>query len=82
MNREVTVTGMQVNTTVGSNLMIARTTTDATTALTDADFKTSDVDIPSALLEPVSTINGVDFFYTDTANVYGRGDMPYKKVSE
>ena len=74
MNREVTVTGMQVNTTVGSNLMIAKTTTDATTALTDADFKTSDVDILSALLEPVSTINGEDFFYTDTANVDGRGD--------
>jgi hypothetical protein len=74
LNKEVTVTGMQVNTTVGSNLMIAKTTTDATTALTDGDFKTSDVDIMSALLEPVSTINGKNFYYTSTGNVNGLGD--------
>lgn len=76
MNKEVTVTGMEVHTTVGSNLLISETTVDSTTAKADSTFKTSDVDaLPVALLEPVSTINGVNYFYTNTNNVAGDGDV-------
>lgn len=75
MNKEVTVTGMEVRTAVGSNLLIAQTSSDATTAVADSAFKTSDIDVMSGLLEPVSTITGADgsFFYINTKNVAGNG---------
>jgi hypothetical protein len=75
MNKEVTVTGMEVHTAVGSNLLIAQTTSNANTAVADSAFKTSDVNIMSGLLEPVSTITGADgsFFYINTKNVAGNG---------
>ena len=74
MNKEVTVTGMEVKTKVGDNLLIARTTTDSTSLLTDENFKTADVDVLDALLEPVSTTDGKAFWYTSTFNVGGSGD--------
>lgn len=74
MNKEVTVTGMEVKTKVGDNLLIAQDTLGSTAKVTDANFKTSDVDIMAALLEPVSTVNGTTFYYTDSFNVAGNGD--------
>lgn len=74
MNKTVSVTGMQVNTTVGSNLLISHDTTAGNTANAENTFKTSDTTEVSGMLEPVSTINGTSFFYTDTNNVQGNGD--------
>ena len=74
MNKTVSVTGMQVNTTVGSNLLISHDTTDGTTVNAEDTFKTSDTTAISGMLEPVSTINGISYFYTDTNNVQGNGD--------
>ena len=58
MNKTVSVTGMQVNTTVGSNLLISHDTTAGTSVNAEDTFKTSDTTAISALLEPVSTIDG------------------------
>lgn len=74
MNKTVTVTGMQVNTTVGSNLLISHDTTAGNTANAENTFFTSDTTAISGMLEPVSTINGVDYFYTANNNVMGNGD--------
>ena len=74
MNKEVTVTGMEVKTKVGDNLLIAQDELNSTAKKADGLFKTSDVDVMHALLEPVSTTNGVNYWYTDTFNVGGSGD--------
>lgn len=75
MNKEVTVTGMEVKTKVGDNLLISPDTLTSTAVNADSTFKSSmDVSLMQALLEPVSTINGNDFFYTSTFNVGGDGN--------
>lgn len=75
MNREVTVTGMEVRTMVGDNLLISSDTLASTSVNDDDTFKSSmDVSLVDAFLEPVSTINGDDFFYTSTYNVGGDGN--------
>jgi hypothetical protein len=75
MNKEVTVTGMEVRTMVGDNLLIASDTLASTAVQDDSNFKSSmDVSLLEALLEPVSTVNGDDFFYTSTFNVGGDGN--------
>ena len=68
MNKEVQVTGMEVKTKVGSNLLICSTNLEA-------DYKSDTLrQSRQALLEPVSTINGVDdtFFYTVDAAADGK----------
>ena len=65
MNKTVTVTGMEMKTTVGSNLLVSPDTTEA-------NFKTSLSQSRQALLEPVSTVNGLNYFYT--VNAKGNGD--------
>ena len=69
MNNKVTVTGMEVSTKVSNSILIAPSTTDATTKAADNTFKTNYVIHSESLLEPVSTINGVNFFYNSTNNV-------------
>ncbi|MBP0974078.1 MAG: hypothetical protein J5851_09265 [Oscillospiraceae bacterium] len=58
---------MEVKTTVSSNLQIAATNSEAA-------FANSLGQNVKALLEPVSTINGVDYYYTLTDHVLGNGD--------
>jgi hypothetical protein len=85
MNKEVTVTGMEVKTKVGDNLLIAQDTLTSTTKQDEANFKTSDVDLLGAVLEPASTIDGKDFYYTDSFNVGGNGaalNATYKGYNE
>ena len=65
MNKTVTVTGMEMKTQVGSNLLVSPDTTEA-------NFKTSLSQSRAALLEPVSTVNGLNYFYT--VNAKGNGD--------
>jgi len=66
MNKEVTVTGMQLKTKVGSNLLV-------TGDNVEANYTNDLVQTRAALLEPVSTVSGVDgsFFYTVNAKANG-----------
>lgn len=67
MSKEVQVTGMQLKTTVGSNLLISTTNMDADyTSQTLSQSR-------QALLEPVSSINGTtgSFYYTVNAKANG-----------
>lgn len=66
MNTKVTVTGMKVTTKVGSNVMIAATNTEESYTLGLDQTKTG-------LLEPVSTIDAVTYYYTATTNVSADG---------
>lgn len=68
MNREVKVTGMEVKTKVGANLLICSTNVET-------DYKPDMLkQTRQALLEPVSTIDGTDgsFFYTVDAAADGK----------
>ena len=67
MNKEVTVTGMKIHTVVDSNLLISETNSEAS-------FTNSLTEGREALLEPVSSNNAINFFYTATNNVLGNGD--------
>ncbi|MCR4726533.1 MAG: hypothetical protein K5753_04870 [Clostridia bacterium] len=62
MNRTVTVTGMSVDTRVDDNLKIATTNSEASYDIALTQNR-------SGHLRPVSTVNGVSFFYTGAANV-------------
>lgn len=66
MNNRVTVTGMSVTTKVSSNLLIAATNSETNYATTLNQTRT-------AVLEPVSSKNGTNFFYTAASNVYADG---------
>ena len=61
MNNKVTVSGMEVRTKVSSSLLVSGTTDEA-------DFAASLSQTRTGILEPVSTVNGIDFYYHDTAN--------------
>ncbi|MBO4572633.1 MAG: hypothetical protein J5762_02560 [Clostridia bacterium] len=74
MNNKVTVTGMEVTTRVSNNILIAETTTAATAKEAESKFVTNYVKHTESLLEPVSTINGVNYFYNNTQNVAADGD--------
>lgn len=66
MNKEVTVTGMELKTKVGSNLLVCDNNEEAS-------YSEDLVQNRQALLEPVSTINAYDenFFYTVNAAADG-----------
>lgn len=64
MNKSVEVTGMQLKTTVSSNLLVSPDTAEA-------NFQPAIAQARSALLEPVSTINGVDYDFTLNAAANG-----------
>ena len=71
MNKEVTITGMEVKTHVGSNLLIQKGALTDSTTLSEATFITDETQSIKAILEPVSTVNGKDFFYTLDAKADG-----------
>ena len=84
MNTQVTVTGMSVTTKTSSNLLISADTTEA-------NFKPDPLtQTRNGILEPVSTIDGTNFFYTVDAkadgsknkNITGDGAVPYVAYSE
>ena len=62
MNRTVTVTGMSVDTRVDDNLKIAA-------ANAEANYDVALTQTRSAHLRPVSSVDGVSFYYTGAANV-------------
>lgn len=73
INNTVTATGMSITTSTSNNLFIKDIAADAT-SVTDDGFTTSRSGEINALLEPVSTVDGENFFYTSTHNVVGNGD--------
>lgn len=74
MNTKVTVTGMTIRTVVSDNLLISGDTLASTTVKDDDTFFSSLVQSSDNLVEPVSTVNGKAFFFTNAANVKGDGD--------
>lgn len=75
MNTTVTVTGMEIKTRVSDNLFVAKTTLAATDIVEDNySSYINDMTPTETLLEPVSTVDGKSFFYTDsTTNVSADG---------
>lgn len=79
MNRTVTVNGMSVTTEVSDFLLISATNAGA------SSYQTSLNQVRSGKLRPVSSVNGVDFFYTESANVSANGsarEATYAAYSE
>lgn len=75
MNSKVSVTGMTVTTKVSNNIQIAPVNTgDLNNGNNEASYAYSLNQTVTALLEPVSSINGVGFWYTSTTNVAANGD--------
>ena len=69
MNTKVTVTGMQVRTQVSSNVFVAESTLATTAKEAEANFGPSvNFTTAATLLEPVSSIDGLNFFYVDASN--------------
>lgn len=73
MNKEVTITGMEVRTHVGSNLLIQKGALTDTTTLTESGYITDETQEIKAILEPVSTTTAktADFWYTLDATADG-----------
>ena len=82
MNKEVEVTNLNVKVKTSSNLLISKTNTS------DETFVDGLSEEGYALLEPVSTIDGVNYFYTldgaaDGHKIHGPdADNPYVKYNE
>ena len=82
MNKEVSVNGMSMKTTVSSNLQIddvaachGGSWASGSWATNDNTFKNNTTQtIENAVLVPVSTIDGYSFWFTDPTNVKGNGD--------
>ena len=74
LNNKVSVTGMTVSTHIGDSLQIAASTIGKTTTEDAASFKNGLDQEVTGLLEPVSTINGENFYYTSTGNVQADGN--------
>lgn len=73
MNSRVTVTGMQMETEAGDNVMIAANATKTKEA-TLTNFRNALVQTPSvAKLRPVSSVDGASFFYAKGLQVNGGG---------
>ncbi len=73
VNRLAQVSGMTVKTQVSSSLYIAGDNTFAASAAkADTEFKAGVLaQNITAILEPASTVNGLDYFYTVSANTDG-----------
>ncbi len=73
MNKEVTITGMEVRTHVGSNLLIQKGALTDTSTLTESAYITDETQVIKAILEPVSTTTAktADFWYTLDATADG-----------
>ena len=70
-NSVTSITGMSFTTKVSSNLLIADDVIGSTAKLADEDFTDSLEQTKTAILEPVSTTDGRQFFYTTNAKADG-----------
>ena len=77
MNNKVTVTGMSVTTKVSSSILISETNADA------ASYGDELNQVRSGKLEPASTVNAINYFYTTNAVTCGDAkENVYKAYSE
>ena len=75
MNAKVSVTGMTVSTKVSNNIQIAPVNgEDANNGNNESSYAYSLNQGITAILEPVSSINAVSFWYASTTNVQASGD--------
>ena len=75
MNNSVTVSGMQVKTKVGDNLLIAEDTLASVAKKADNLFSNSYAATTlKGYLEPVSSVDAIKFYYSPTDNVKADGD--------
>jgi len=78
-NTNVSVTGMGVKSKVSGNILISETNAEAA-------FSTALSQSRTALLEPASTVNGINFFYTTNAagdgSAAGEGASKYTTYAE
>lgn len=70
MNNKVTVTGMTVKTKVSNNLMIASTSAN-NNKVADSAFKSGLDQVVTGTLQPASTDDGVNYYYTYDAGADG-----------
>ena len=82
MNNVVRVTGMAVNTQVSNNLWIAPVTAAADEGNNESNYNIALNQQVGGLLEPVSTINGFNFFYTPANNVNTNGSAKAATYTE
>ena len=74
VNNSVKVSGMTVHTSVSSNLLIAEDALSSAAKVSEASFGTEvNTSLDDTLLEPVSTVNGKNFFFTTDAVASGDG---------
>ena len=74
MNNKVTVTGMEVKTSVSNNLLIAADTIDSTAKKDDSLFLSTLEQTVKGIVAPVSTVDGKTFYYINSNNVKADGD--------
>ena len=70
LNNKVTVTGMQVSTKVDNNLLIA-SSDEGTAKAAESTFGNALNQSVKGELQPASTVDGVNFFYTNEAKADG-----------
>ena len=73
INGKVTATGMDFTTTVQNNLFIANDAGNTKSA--EANFGTTINQKKGGLLQPVSTVDGISYFYSKTTNVLASGNV-------
>ena len=77
VSNKAQVSGMSVKTKVQSNMLIAADTIGSTAKLADSNFAGEPlVQTVNEILEPVSTSNAIDFFYTTNAKADGSAKDP------
>ncbi|MDY2851679.1 MAG: hypothetical protein SOV55_06130 [Candidatus Borkfalkiaceae bacterium] len=82
LNNKVTVTGMQVSTKVDNNLLIADSTEGTVKAAENAFGNALNQSV-NGELQPASTVDGVNFFYTNEAKANGEAiKKSYSAVSD
>ncbi len=81
INSKVTATGMNFTTVVKDNLFISEGSHSATKINAENTFMTTLVktDYANVIVEPVSTKTGRDFWYSETNNVNGDGQVKNSK---
>ena len=75
INSDVDVNGMTVSTTTSDSILVATDVITSTGPVSDAAFGTTLTQgTAGGTLNPVSTVDGVNFYYVDGGNVTGSGD--------
>lgn len=74
MNNKVSVTGMVITTAVSNNLLIASDTIGSTAKQDEVNFQSTLSQTVKGVVAPTSTVDGKNFYYTNSENVTASGD--------